>query len=96
MNCERGIDDLAGKTIVLRRWARHLGALALNWNGSVITRRQPDNPEISHKLRQFRALLLILKRRDAKSAAVYLPPGATLDQHDGIGSPAGRVEALIA
>jgi hypothetical protein len=39
MSCERGIDDLAGKAIVLRRGVRHLGALALIWNGSIITRR---------------------------------------------------------
>jgi hypothetical protein len=38
MNRKRGIDDLAGKTIVLRRGFRHLGALALNWNGTIITR----------------------------------------------------------
>jgi hypothetical protein len=35
MNRERGIDDLAGETIVLRRGFRHLGDLALNWNGTI-------------------------------------------------------------
>jgi hypothetical protein len=53
MKCEHGIDDLAGKTIVLRRgfsqtsW--RLGALALNWNSIIVTRRLPDNPELLHK-----------------------------------------------
>jgi hypothetical protein len=34
--CERGIEQLAGNQIVLRRGSGHLGALALNWN------RKPD------------------------------------------------------
>jgi hypothetical protein len=39
VNREPGIDELDGKKIVLRRGFRHLGALALNWNGTIIPRR---------------------------------------------------------
>jgi hypothetical protein len=34
MHSERGINDLSGNKIVLRRGFNHLGALALNWNRS--------------------------------------------------------------
>jgi hypothetical protein len=39
VNRKPGIDELAGKKIVLRRGFRHLGALALNWNGTIIAGR---------------------------------------------------------
>jgi hypothetical protein len=39
VNRERGADELDGKKIVLRRGFGHLGVLALNWNGTIITRR---------------------------------------------------------
>jgi hypothetical protein len=39
VNRKPGIKDLDGKTTVLRRGFGHLGALALNWNGTSITRR---------------------------------------------------------
>ena len=37
MNSERGINDLAANQIVVRRGFIHLGALALNCNGSIDT-----------------------------------------------------------
>jgi hypothetical protein len=39
VNRKPGMDDVDGKKIVFRRGFAHLGALALNWNGTIIARR---------------------------------------------------------
>ena len=51
VNSKRRIYKLAGKQIMLRRGFSHLGALALNWNGTIDSRREQARSEITNRKR---------------------------------------------